>query len=405
MSSFIDYLKWRGDVPFSVASFNAVDAMILCEIVYYDFNGIVPSDFSDGTILLREAVKGCLKEPLPYYLSKEDQELCELLPECPRFSDIKMSGFVNRIEAENSMQFSAVTFYPEKDLCFVSFRGTDDSLIGWKENLDLAYNDAVPAQVEAVKYLKEAAKTFRGAILVGGHSKGGNLAVYAAAFSGKRVGKRIRRIYNFDGPGFNERVIQDERFLEVAEKTHTFVPQDSVIGLLLEHKEHYEVIHSNASNGISQHRLVSWEVVKDDIVREEKISRFGNNYRENISEWLDSMSYDEKKALIDVIYDLVDEYKTTGDLFSAKAVWSIIREYRGMSDDNKKVVSGAVGDLKDTLIGNVKEKFDNVTKIVQDNTPKRIIQKGKDKLESLILDAEMKIYNDIDEDLDSGKEQ
>ena len=377
MANFIDYLNWRGDITFDQSAFNVVDAMILCELSYYNFEGLVPSDFEEKPVLLKDVCVESVLDPLPNYCTEEDLTLCSLIKDCPRFADIRSTGYVNIVNEDANIQFSAMTFYLQKGLSFIAFRGTDDSLIGWKENMDLAYNDVVPAQKEAVSYLKEASKHCRGRILVGGHSKGGNLAVYGAAFSGKRVNKRIETIYNFDGPGFNDHVIRDERFQEIAERTHTFVPQDSIVGLLLKHKEQYSVIHSVASNGLSQHRLFTWEVTKNNIIREEKLTKAGENYRENISEWIDSMSYEEKQQLIKVVYGLVDDYKTTGELFSAKNLWAIVKEYRTMSDENKKIVTGAVGDLKDTVLGNIREKMDRLAREVQSSKPAEIIRKGK----------------------------
>ncbi len=382
MANFIDYLNWRGDITFDMVPFNVVDAMILCELSYYNYDGLVSSDFEEKVLLKDICVKQVL-DPLPNYCTKEDLILLEMIRDSARFADVPVSGFVNKVDEAANMQFSAITFFPEKRKTFVAFRGTDDSLVGWKENMDLAYNDFVPSQKEAVLYLKEAAASCHGQILVGGHSKGGNLAIYGSAFSGKRVGKRIEAVYNFDGPGFNDKVIQDERFIDIAAKTHTFVPQDSIIGLLLKHKEKYSVIHSTASNGASQHHLYTWEVTRDNFIREEKITKSGENYRENISEWINSMTYEEKQEFIKVVYDLVDDYKTTGELFTLKNIWGVIKEYRAMSDDDKHIVTGAFGDLKDTIIDNVKEKIDKISRNVQNSKPVNILKTGKD----IIIDS------------------
>ena len=378
MANFIDYLNWRGDITFDMAPFNIVDAMILCELSYYDYDGLVPSDFSEAKVLLKDVCLPQVIDPLPNYCTKEDPVLLDLVKESQRFSEIPVGGYVNKVDVDKNMQFSAITFFLSKRQTFIAFRGTDDSLVGWKENMDLAYNDVVPSQKEAVAYLKEASASCHGTLYVGGHSKGGNLAVYGTAFSGKLVNKRIEAVYNFDGPGFNDRVIQDGRFLDIAPRTHTFVPQDSIIGLLLKHKEHYSVIHSTASNGAAQHHLCTWEVTRDNFIREEKITKSGENYRENISEWIDSMTYEEKQDFIKVVYELVSEYKTTGELFTLKNIWGVIKEYRSMSDDNKHVVTGAIGDLKDTIIDNLKEKLDKISRNVQYSKPATILRIGKE---------------------------
>ncbi len=357
MFSMLEYVKWRGDLPFSVAPFNTVDAMILCELSYYGFDPFVPNDFEQEPVRVADACRNDVLVPLPNYCTEEDLELQELMTTSIRFGDIRITGFRNIVDPSKNIQFCAMTFLLDKKASFVAFRGTDDSLVGWKENMDLAYNDVVPAQKEAVRYLKEAAKAVHGYLLVGGHSKGGNLAVYGSAFCPKKVSKRIRSIYNFDGPGFNKNVIADERFLDIVDQVHTYVPQDSLIGLLLEHKETLTVIHSNENNGIKQHRMISWEVTPFDIVRDKGITKSGENYRENISEWIASMSEPQQRALVTVLYDLVDDYKTTGELFSVKNMWKVILEYKNMPEANKKAITGAVGDLRDTVLENVKEKI------------------------------------------------
>ena len=173
--------------------------------------------------------------------------------------------------------------------------------------MDLAYNEEVPSQKAAVEYLNRAAESLGGKIYVGGHSKGGNLAVYASAFSNDSVNEHLQAIYNFDGPGFNNIVIQKKEFLE-----------NSLIGLLLKHKESYTVIRSTKISGMNEHQMDTWEVGPKDIVRETELKGMGKVLNENIQEWIDSMTYEEKRQFIEVLYDLVDEYATAEDLSSPR---------------------------------------------------------------------------------------
>lgn len=357
MFTITDYVRWRGDIPFSVAPFNTVDALILCELTYFNFDHYVPGAFDAEPVTVAKACEGDVLVPLPNYCTEEDLVMQELMKSSVRFGDIQITGFRNEIDEERNMQFCAMTFLVDKKINVVAFRGTDNSLVGWKENLDLAYHDEVPAQREAVNYLKEAAAAVRGPLYVCGHSKGGNLAVYGSAFSSKKIKARIKQIYNFDGPGFNEVVIENEHFLDITDRVKTFVPQDSLIGLLLEHKEEYSVIHSTESNGFTQHDLSTWCVTPFDIVREEKITTTGENNRENISEWIAGMTREEKETFVKVLYELVDDYKTTDELFSAKNLLKILKEYQSLPEENRKALTDAVGSLKDTIFGNIKERY------------------------------------------------
>lgn len=358
MATILDYLKWRGDLSFHAAPFNPVDAMILCEITCFPFDHIVPADFTSAKLAISEACKGVVLDPIPPCCTPDSPELKELAGTSARFGSIRIIGFRNIVDKQRGMQFCAASYQlPDGSNCIV-FRGTDNTLIGWKEDLDLAYDDEVPAQAEAIRYLKEAASHVKGKLIVAGHSKGGNLAIYSGAFSGKRVHNRIQQIYNFDGPGFNENVIRNEAFLDIADRIKTYVPQDSLFGLLLEHKAPYIVIHSNESTGLKEHNLFTWHVTPFDIERERKISKTGENYRENISEWLELLSMEERKSFVNVVFDLIDEFETIETLFSAKTLWKVLKAFRELPSENKKAVTGALDALRKTIFANVKENMD-----------------------------------------------
>ena len=249
MANLIDYVKWRGDLPFDMFPLCEIDAAILSQVAYWNMDGIVPEDPKE-TMSMTALCQSAVLEELPPYCSEEDRTLKELLGTAERFKDLTLSGFVNEIDPEQETQFAAVTFSFGKKKQFVAFRGTDDSLAGWKECMDLAYYEEVKAQQKAVRYLEQIAAVTRGELYIGGHSKGGNLAVYAGAFCPDKINHRIMAIYNFDGPGFNQKVLEKDLFKKNQYRVHTFLPQDSLVGMLLIHQEAYQVVHSNASNGI-----------------------------------------------------------------------------------------------------------------------------------------------------------
>ena len=369
MANLIEYVKWRGDLPFDMFPLCEIDAAILSQVAYWNMDGIVPEDPKE-TMSMTALCQSAVLEELPPYCSEEDRTLKELLGTAERFKDLTLSGFVNEIDPEQETQFAAVTFSFGKKKQFVAFRGTDDSLAGWKECMDLAYYEEVKAQQKAVRYLEQIAAVTRGELYIGGHSKGGNLAVYAGAFCPDKINHRIMAIYNFDGPGFNQKVLEKDLFKKNQYRVHTFLPQDSLVGMLLIHQEAYQVVHSNASNGISQHHLVTWECGPKQFVYAQKLTEAGENTGETIREWLDSMSYEEKQHFIAVLYDLVDEYKTVGQLFTAKNLYKVMQEYRGMDKDKKKIVADAVGILRKSLVGDmiddVKDTYQGVKETYQE---------------------------------------
>jgi len=367
MSNMIDYLKWRGDLSFDAAPFCEIDAMILSELVYIRMDGLVPEGFDFGNVSLGYVCSRFLETQKPSNaIEKNVFDAAAAVVDSPRMSVIQPAGFVNDTDTEAQKQFAAVTYrLGEKDY-FVAFRGTDNSLVGWKENLDLSYNEEIPSQKAAVHYLNEATKALKGKFIAGGHSKGGNLAVYAAAFSYKRASGRLTDIYNFDGPGFNDIVISKDRFRDISDRVRTFVPQNSLVGLLLRHHEPFTVIKSSKVSGLNEHQMLSWEVGPRQIERTDDLGNVGKALNENITEWIDSMTYDEKKQFIDIIYDLVDEFETVEDLSNPRNLALIMKAYSDMNDENKQKVSKVMDALSGTIRGNIREFFQNKEENVRD---------------------------------------
>ena len=360
MANLIDYIKWRGDLSFSAAPFCTPDAMIMCQLSYYNLDGIVPKDFGESTqkpVCIKDIKPEDVLEPLPNYCSGDDLKMLELLAKSPRFADMQLAGFVNDVDEAEGKQFSAVTVRIDKNTHFIAFRGTDDTLVGWKENMDLAYHDEVPSHAAAIKYIEFVSKNTKKDLIVGGHSKGGNLAVYGSAFCDRRRQKRIKAVYNFDGPGFNDKVIEKENFKTIEPIVHTYVPQNSIIGILLDHKEKYNVIKSSKTIGMSEHIMFTWEVERDRLIEEKELAFLGEAGYASLNEWIDRMTFEEKEKFIEVLYGMVSEYKTTDNLFSVKNIIPLVTAYRNLSDENKQAVGDAMGDLKNSITDYVMEKF------------------------------------------------
>ena len=264
MANILDYLDWRGDLTLSERPFNEVDNLILAEICYLDFSGFAPASFAVQTVTLQDAANA-------YFAAHPTTDMGVLVPDqipvlveraakTARFGDIRLLGYVNRIDAETQTQFSAMTMLLPDGSAYVAFRGTDDTIVGWKEDFNMAFTPEIPAQKYACAYLQQAAKAlpFR-PLLVGGHSKGGNLAVYAAVFCGQPVQKQLTAVYNNDGPGFYTSLLPLPAHRAVSDRITTILPESSVVGMLLAHEERYQVVRSTQI-GLMQHDGFSWLV-------------------------------------------------------------------------------------------------------------------------------------------------
>lgn len=305
MSDLFDYLIWRGDILFSQLPPNSVDALIFSALSYIDYEGIVPKEIG-SSVSLQEASQKMLKmsDLDGRFRVKKDLELLSAAAQTDRFRNVGLSFYQNIFIPEEETQFAAITYLLDDGTAFLTYRGTDKSLVGWKEDFNMSFQDSVPAQRLALKYLQTFAWANQGTLIVGGHSKGGNLAVYAAARCGAEVQNRIREVYNQDGPGFREQMMEDEGYLSIVPKIHTYVPQSSVFGMLMEHKEPYIIIKSK-SVSVMQHDPYNWEVLGKDFIMLEELTPDSRFLDRTVDDWLSGMTNEERNQFVDMVFDLV----------------------------------------------------------------------------------------------------
>ena len=306
--NIIDYLEWYGDFDFSVLPFNEVDNLILAELSYAGLAGIVPEPGADaGFIKVKEAAR-LLKESgtmeTSCKLERNAGLLLYAMSEGKRFSGAELGEYVDKHDFENQEQFSALHVRLEDGTTFVSYSGTDDTILGWKEDLNMAYQMPVPSQEEAVRYLESTIEDDNRSIRIGGHSKGGNLAIYAAVMCREEFKERIIKIYNNDGPGFLESMLEKEAYREVEKRIKTIVPETSIVGMLLEHGESYEVVKST-SRGIMQHDGLSWQVYKNGFVKLDERSKESLVIDKTISTWIMGLDNEQRVAFVDAVYELL----------------------------------------------------------------------------------------------------
>ena len=306
MANMFDYLTWRGDLSLSQSPFQDVDSLILSTMSYIFFDGIVAEKLEER-ITIGEMAEQFLSRPQTEWKLRipEDERLLRALKESDRFRNMELCGYVNKLDFQTEKQFAALTVLLGDGTVLVAYRGTDYSLVGWKENFNMCFMDDVPAQLDAVEYLIRVAEAFpHNKLRVGGHSKGGNLAVYGAAMCPKEVQERICVIYNHDGPGFRETMLKREGYQNILPRMKTFLPQFSVVGMLLEQKGERIVIRSN-EKGIMQHEPYSWEMIGADFVKQKDLTEKSYFLDSTVTRWMEGLTEEQRESFIDTIYAAV----------------------------------------------------------------------------------------------------
>ena len=339
MADLFDYIAWRGDLSLAAVPLCDTDLLVFARLSYAPFEGIVPAGF-DSCIPLREAADRVLQEGRlenkRQGLAKEDTRLLQLLREAPRYQGIPLCGFESILDPAQEEQFAALTLRLPLGPC-VAYRGTDGTLVGWKEDFNMAFSDVVPAQRRAAAYLERAA-SLPGTLRLCGHSKGGNLAVFAAAFCGEAIQSRIVSVRNFDGPGFDDKVTSQPGFQRIMGRTRTYLPKASVIGMLLEHEERFTVVDS-LGTGIYQHNVYLWAVNRSGFCELQQLNGSSQLIDRTLKDWLASMTRRQREQVINGIYaalqatdaSTVREVRERGKMAALRAVLAQDEETRRLT--------------------------------------------------------------------------
>ena len=354
MANIFDYLAWRGDIDFNTSPFNPVDNVILSQLSYLTLDGIVPGLDDKEGISIDLAIR-IYNEKLhsPEGIKqtsffKDDPKLINALAVSKRFGKCHLFGYVNHLDEDREIQFAALSIYTSDRKVFVAYRGTDISVIGWKENLNMSFKEVIPSQLEAVVYLEKIASMTKESLRIGGHSKGGNLAVYAASQCSENIQKRIIDVYSNDAPGFHEKVITSAGFLAIKDRIRSFVPQASVIGMFFEHGYKSKVIKSSQS-GLMQHDLYSWDVIYNDLVYADKLTVSSRYVNKTLQEWINKFDASRREQFIEAMYHII----SSGDVksvFDIEASWfasacRMIKSFNHIDPPTKKLIREILAEL------------------------------------------------------------
>ena len=346
VTNVLDYLKWRGDLTFTQDPLNAVDALIFSALSYIRYGGPV-EEKPEEPVTLRDAAGAffALDNFEVRIRAKNDLELLRRASESTRFGLSRICRYTDLYIPEEETQFAAMTFLLDDGTAFLAFRGTDETLVGWKEDFNMSFQETIPSQRLAQQYIREFAEGCSLPMRIGGHSKGGNLAVFGAARSSGDVQKRILEVFNNDGPGFTEFLMGDPGYRQMVPRIRTFVPQSSVIGMLLEHEEPYTIIKSSQVS-ILQHEIYTWEVEGKHFIPMEEITADSRFLNLTIKNWASQMSVQERNQVVDTLFALLNsgDVKTASDIFHPR---NLGKYFRAVSSDDgvRQILSGELRNL------------------------------------------------------------
>lgn len=354
MSNIFDYLQWRGDLKITADSFNEIDSLILSRFSYLQFDGLFEEQ---EEITIKECYERLKKSDKTIkYLWKDDVDLFPALAKSERFGELKISNYINKVDGKQEKQFSAITIIMPDDTIYIAYRGTDNTVIGWKEDFNMSFSELVPSQTDAKLYLENIAKKYNQKIRLGGHSKGGNLAVYAAVFCEPKIQDRIINVYNNDGPGFCDKVVESANYAKMLDKVHTYIPQSSIIGRLLNHKEKITIVKS-IQTGIMQHDLYTWQLVGTKFV-ETELTNSSEFIDETVTNWLKEVNPEQREKFIDIFFEILSttEVKTFAEFSDNKFsnALTMIKTYRNVDEESKDILIKTLSSFFEVAKNNIK---------------------------------------------------
>ena len=396
MANLLDYLDWRGDLTLAQSPFNEVDNLILAELSFVNFGGIVPPAGGGKGVPLKQAAeaffaKFAADEPIEMGVLVPDAipDMLQRMANSLRFGDMMLNCFADQLDVEAGEQFAALTVDTGDGALYLSFRGTDDTLAGWKEDFEMTCMPEVPAQKRALEYTLAVAKQFpRKKLRLGGHSKGGNLAVYAGVFCPEKLQSRIIDIWSNDGPGFHADLLERPEYRRVAERICSIVPKSSVVGMLLEHSEEYTVVDSDQL-GFMQHDGFSWQVMGNHFLTLRQVTPQAHISDQELRGWVQGLTVEQREKFVTALFDILTASGavTLTDLKaeSYKAVGPMVKAMTHLDKETRDGLMNFVGIL-------FKSNFRLVLEGIQEETEKKspALRRIKRRLDSEKKSAESK---------------
>ena len=356
MSTIFDYLDHVTYDSIYDRPFKELDVLALTELTYLPFNRIVPQGDTTNIEVLLSDTAALVDRTTNFIVTDQHLQLVDELATSKRFKNIKLLNYVDEYDPDVQKQFAAMTYRLTMDVYLVVFRGTDDTLIGWKEDFHMTYMDHVPAQQRAASYLQHVMKEFpKGRFLVAGHSKGGNLAAYACSYLPDYLFERVDAIYSYDAPGLNKAIIETEGYQRTSPKIHRFVPQGSIVGMMLEVPEPATIVKSRAFGGFAQHDTFTWMVEKDGFVTLDQTSPDSQQMDQTLKQWVQEVPDSQLKIFFDTFFGLFLDAGITSinDLMNLKnfsKIKEIFQNAQDLDPTEREMLERLAKQLLDTRV-------------------------------------------------------
>lgn len=320
----IDYIQEVQYDSFYDRPYGEIDYLLLAELSYLPFDTfVIPSWDLNQAQRLSDLEQQIPLDPSP--LMRERYQLLHKMAHSKRYKNLKLLAFQNIIEPQNNLQFSAVTFCIAPKTYVLAFRGTDDSLVGWKEDLLMSYQEEIPAQILACHYLTEALTELEGDIDATGHSKGGNLAIYAASHLTPLLSKKLKSIYSFDAPGLHTSVLDSQGYQRISHKIKRYIPENSVVGVFLYSQAPTQIIKSSVQNGMRQHNTFTWEIEEHAFSRAPGLSTSSQQLEQTMAQLVEEVPDAQLAQIIQTFFSLMEhEGITSINIFFQKSAWTTI---------------------------------------------------------------------------------
>ncbi len=345
MANILDYLDWRGDVSFSADSFNEVDNVILSQVAYARLDGLMEEGES---LSAKEAARRLLckftREGITtdHYIHKCAPLLLEKLGTSERFNGLEISNYFNIIDPGGEAQISALTI-KLPTFTYVAYRGTDETLAGWKEDFELSYSFQTKGQKAAVLYLNMMIPELKGPIYVGGHSKGGNFALYAASFCEPRLQKRIHTIFCNDSPGFRREIVECTGYQAVVGRVRSLIPETTLVSTLF-HSDYGSKVITSGAKGLFQHDATTWQVLRSHFVEAADRSEQSYQMDEALNNWITALSVEDRRFFTNMMFDLLESTGATTltDLTEAgiSGFLDLLKNARQLPKEKRKEFNG-----------------------------------------------------------------
>lgn len=369
--TILDYIKTYGEYTFAERPMTDVDSLVFCQFCYLKFDGMVPLVTENRRFVNMKQLREHADYEKLYAderFEKNNRALFEAMYESRRFRTLKMNCYINIVEPEWETQFSAITFFLDDGTMYIAFRGTDETIIGWKEDFNMAFRYPVPSQEYAAKYLNMVTGKLHNRFYVGGHSKGGNVAVYAAMKCTEAVKERILKIYSMDGPGFPKEVLKEKEYEEIEDRIVKILPHSSLVGMLFETSDHYKVVESKTF-GLLQHDPFTWLLDKGEFIYVKNLSSLQKKRDEALNDWVCALPVKDRKIFVDTLYQVISASHAE-NLIDFTADWK--KSMNGVVSAMKEIDA----DTKQTLKKIIKLLFEIMLERMAPPAPRRP-KKGK----------------------------